>query len=300
MKRTDRRLLARQISIIEESAGLKENIAHGIAGNIGNAFRIGITGPVGAGKSTLINKLTIELRKRGSTVGIIAVDPSSPFTGGAVLGDRVRMTELTLDKGVFIRSLATRGAFGGLTETSADATDILDSYGFERIIIETVGVGQTEIDIVEACDAVVVVLEPSSGDSVQAIKAGLMEIADLFAINKMDIQGANRFVEDVESSIHLKMNGAEPKVLPVVAVKGQGISELADYLDEFFVQARDTGRLDERRKKQRIKRIKRLAEMMISKKLWGQINDDKIHKLAGANIPVKQAAQKILEEFNNT
>jgi len=298
MNSINRRQIARKISIAENSGGLEDRELSDIIGNIGNAFRIGITGPVGAGKSTLINKLALEQRSRGQSIGIIAVDPSSPFTGGAVLGDRVRMTELTLDEGVYIRSLATRGAFGGLTETSADAADILDSYGFERIIIETVGVGQTEIDIVEACDAVVVVLEPSSGDSVQAIKAGLMEIADVFAINKMDIQGANRFVEDVEGSIHLKMSGSQPKVMPVIAVKGEGVTELLDYLDEFFQEAKSSGSLQERREKQRVKRIKRLAEMMISKQLWASFSDQDIQKLVDENIPVKQAAKQILTEIN--
>jgi LAO/AO transport system kinase len=264
---------------------------------IGKAFRIGITGTLGAGKSTLINEITRQFRGKNKTVGIIAVDPSSPFTGGAVLGDRIRMHDHTLDKGTFIRSLATRGASGGLTASAIDAADILDAYSFDRIIIETVGVGQAEVDIVGACDATVVVLEPGSGDSIQAMKAGLMEIADLFVVNKKDMKGADRFIMDLQSILEIRNHNNRTQVLATSANRSEGITELVEWLDDYFKGALAEGSLLRRRNQQRIERIKRAAEMGIKRQLWEKIKQDDIIELAKKGLPVRETARLLIKDF---
>ncbi|MCF7809820.1 methylmalonyl Co-A mutase-associated GTPase MeaB [bacterium] len=263
---------------------------------VGEAFRIGITGPLGAGKSTLINEITRQYREKDISVGIIAVDPSSPFTGGAVLGDRVRMYDLTLDEGIFIRSLATRGASGGLAASAIDAADILDAYSFDRIIIETVGVGQSEVDIVGACDLTVVVLEPGSGDSIQAMKAGLMEIADLFVVNKKDMKGADRFIMDLQSILEIR-NHNRTHVLATSANKSEGISELLDWLENYFRQALANGSLLQRRNEQRIDRIKRAAETGVKRQLWEKIKQDDIIEFAEKGLPVRETARLLINGF---
>lgn len=266
---------------------------------VGAAFRIGITGPVGAGKSTLINRLALEYRQHDFTVGIIAVDPSSPFTGGAVLGDRIRMTDLALDEGVFIRSLATRGVFGGLAENSVDAADLIDAFGFDRIILETVGVGQTEVDIVEACDVTVVILEPSSGDSIQALKAGLMEIADLFVVNKMDMRGAHRFVADIQSSLELRGEKSRPEVIPVQARTNEGIQELRARLENYYLRVQESGFLLERRTTQRLKRLKRVAGRALIRKIWDRIPPEELEKAANSAKPIRIAANELVEKYSS-
>ncbi|MFO7259709.1 MAG: methylmalonyl Co-A mutase-associated GTPase MeaB [bacterium] len=196
--------LARAISIVENGRPGAQALLQALHGRLGRARRIGITGPPGAGKSTLVAALTTALRARGDTVAVVAVDPSSPFTGGALLGDRIRMGEASLDPGVFIRSMASRGSLGGLALTTKEVADVLDAFGFDHVLIETVGVGQSELDIAAAADTTVVVLVPESGDSIQAMKAGLMEIADVFVINKADRPGAERLAREVELMLHLR------------------------------------------------------------------------------------------------
>ncbi len=199
---------------------------------VGKALRIGVTGPPGAGKSTLVEKLTAAIRRENKTVAIVAVDPTSPFSGGAILGDRVRMSSLFTDPGVFIRSMATRGSLGGLASKTNEVCDLLDAFGKDVIIIETVGVGQAELDIVQAAHSTLVVLVPESGDGIQAMKAGLMEIGDLFAVNKADREGADRLVVEIEMMLEMcKVEaGWSPRVIKTVAVQDEGVDELIEGL----------------------------------------------------------------------
>jgi len=232
----------------------------------GRAFRIGITGPPGAGKSTLVARIAQEYRRRGETVAIVAVDPTSPFSGGALLGDRVRMAELAEDPGVFIRSMATRGSMGGLAVNTAQACDVLDAAGYSRILIETVGVGQSELEVAETSDSTAVVLVPESGDTVQAMKAGLMEIGDLFVINKSDRDGAERAAFAVQAALELRTaqrDWATP-VLMTVALEGTGVSELVDRFEEHLDHLKSRGALDQRRRR----RLEQRLEDLMRARLW--------------------------------
>ncbi len=200
--------LARAISLVENGSPGFESLLEALHGGLGRARRIGITGPPGAGKSTLIELLTEAYRKAGLTVGVLAVDPSSPFTGGALLGDRIRMERQSLDPGVFIRSMASRGSQGGMATTTGEVADVMDAYGFDRILIETVGVGQSELDVIRVADTTVVVLVPESGDGIQVMKAGLMEIADVFVVNKADRPGADRLRQELEVALGVRSGNA--------------------------------------------------------------------------------------------
>jgi LAO/AO transport system kinase len=200
--------LARAISMVENGTAGFEELLGAIHDRLGRARRIGITGPPGAGKSTLIERLAAAFRSTGLTVGVIAVDPSSPFTGGALLGDRIRMERASLDEGVFIRSMASRGSVGGMATTTGEVADVMDAFGFDRILIETVGVGQSELDVAAAADTTVVVLVPESGDGIQVMKAGLMEIADVFVVNKADRPGADRLRQELEVALGLRAGQA--------------------------------------------------------------------------------------------
>lgn len=205
--------LARAVSIVENRRAGADRLLADLHPRLGRARRIGVTGPPGAGKSTLTTELAAAYRKDGLTVGIVAVDPTSPFTGGALLGDRIRMEAIALDPGVFIRSMATRGSLGGLAAATRDVSDVLDAFGLDRVIIETVGVGQTELDVSRTADTTMVVLVPESGDSIQTLKAGLMEIADIFVVNKSDRPGADRLRNELELMIGLR-NGETMKNVP--------------------------------------------------------------------------------------
>jgi LAO/AO transport system kinase len=238
----DPRAIARAISLIEDEDPASADLVRAIFPSTGRAYLVGVTGPPGAGKSTLVDRLTAELRK-SFTVGVLAVDPTSPFTGGAVLGDRLRMQSHSADEGVFIRSMATRGHLGGLARATGDAALVLDAAGKDIVVIETVGVGQDEVDIIRTADISIVTLVPGAGDEVQALKAGIMEIADIFVVNKADREGADRLVHSVDANLalHTYASGEwRPPVLKTVATTGAGVAELVKTIDQFRAHAAQT------------------------------------------------------------
>ena len=245
----EKRSIARAITIIENNGEKAQKIISAIYPYTGKAYVIGITGPAGSGKSTLIEKIVKKLRENGKSVGVVAVDPTSPFTGGAFLGDRIRMQNLSLDEEVFIRSMASRNSLGGLAKATKDAIKVLDAAGKDYIIVETVGAGQLEVDIVKVAHTVIIVLAPGFGDEIQAIKAGLMEIGDIFVINKADRENADRAVIDLLSALELNTKKKwKSQVIKTVALTGKGVDELLKAIEEHrkYLEA---GELEERRRK---------------------------------------------------
>jgi LAO/AO transport system kinase len=256
----DPRAMARAISLIEDERTESADLVRAIFGHTGRAYLIGVTGPPGAGKSTLVDRMTAVIRSRGSTVGVIAVDPTSPFSGGAVLGDRLRMQAHAADSDVFIRSMATRGHLGGLARATGDAALVLDAAGKQVIVIETVGVGQDEVDIIRTADISIVTLVPGTGDEVQALKAGIMEIADIFVVNKAEREGADRLVSAVEANLALHAYAEDewrPPILKTVATSGRGVPELVDAIWDY--RAHSAGRQAARRRTRSEYRLRELV-----------------------------------------
>ena len=246
----DARALARLISLAEQDDASVAKALSAVQPRTGHSYVIGITGPPGSGKSSLVDSMISAFRRDDKTVGVLAVDPNSPFTGGAVLGDRIRMQRHALDEGVYVRSMGARGHLGGLASATRQATRILDAYGRDYVILETVGVGQAELEVSGISDAVVVVLNPSQGDEVQALKAGILEIADIFVINKADLAGADRAVRQLRQIYPDDMQEGDwlPPILKTVAVKDEGIERLLQEIEKHRAHVEKTGRLEEKRR----------------------------------------------------
>lgn len=334
LARGDTAALARAISLVENQRDGFERILSAIHRKIGtHAHRIGITGPPGAGKSTLTEQLVRAYRERGLKVAVIAVDPTSPFTGGALLGDRIRMESISLDPGVFIRSMATRGAQGGLATTTEEVADVLEAFGFDRILIETVGVGQTELDVAATAETTVLVLVPESGDSIQTLKAGVMEIAELYVINKSDRPGADKLRQEIEVMLGIRQGNAfrhvrahhgaaprsggggrrdeaaandvwEPPVLATVASKGEGLDELVSALERHHAYLVASGKLEERRKQRLAARTRAVVNRAIRQWVWDETDaEDLVSQrlddvAAGTRSPYDVAAE-VLKQVRN-
>lgn len=270
VKKGDALAVSRGISAAENGTTEGRTLLDAIAPLVGRALRIGFTGPPGVGKSTTIDALVQVIRSKGERVGVIAVDPTSPFTGGALLGDRIRMGKSTEDSGVFMRSMATRGTTGGLSRATQDAADVLDASGAARILIETVGVGQSEVEIARAADLTIVILSPESGDGIQAMKSGILEIADLVLINKADRIGADKLEQDLRGAFDLRPSRrqADIPILHSEAFRGKGIPELLEGIDKAIAGRRQDGEFDRRRQENMVRRLRSLAEYMIERDLW--------------------------------
>ena len=301
----DRISIARCISAIENEETNLEEILVKIFQRTGRSYRIGVTGPPGAGKSTITNKLAQYYRQKGLQVGIIAVDPTSPFTGGALLGDRVRMTDVELDPGVFIRSMASRGSLGGLSRKAIEAADVLDAAGKDIVVMETVGVGQSELDIASAVDTTIVVLVPESGDSIQAMKAGLMEIADFFVLNKSDRAGADQAIMSIKMILAFRKDtGWTPDVLKATASEGEGIPAIAEKVAEHRSYLEASQKLETKRRTRLEERIQEIVADRLRLDFW---TDERKELLAGKMPMVMQlqsnpyeVAEELIHSFKST
>lgn len=303
--RGDRMALAKVISHVENQSPDYRRVLAQLYPKAGKAYRVGFTGPPGAGKSTIVDKLTSLLVKDKNRVGIIAVDPTSPFTGGALLGDRIRMQDLISQKGVFIRSMATRGSYGGLATTTKEVALVMDAFGKDYVLIETVGVGQVELDVVNACDTTVVVLVPESGDSIQAMKAGLMEIADILVVNKADREGAQRIVTELDMILDIRRKKGEWEypIVPTEAVNNKGIDLLLSKVKDHREFIVNNHYFEKHRKSQIKTDIKKIIELrirdMVGEKIFVSVNLDQLAEkiFLGQDDPYS-AGERILKEVD--
>ena len=303
----DRLALARLITRVENRMPGVAEIMRSVQPRLGRAHVLGVTGPPGAGKSTLVDRLTARLRADGASVGVIAVDPSSPFTGGAVLGDRIRMQAHTLDPDVFIRSMATRGSLGGLAAATGDVIKLMDAFGFPWVLIETVGVGQTELDIIKQADTTVVTLVPESGDSVQTMKAGLMEVADIFVVNKADRDGAHALMAELRFSVHLHYSSSvsakdidwEIPVLAAQATNDVGVAELLAEVKRHRRALEEAGTLEKRRQARRRAELRTLLVEEFAERVMAAVERDPelvavIDAVAGGALDAYSGVERIL------
>ena len=300
--------LARAISVVENGRPGFERLLAGVHRSLGHARRIGITGPPGAGKSTLVERLVLAYRAANLRVGVIAIDPTSPFTGGALLGDRIRMESVALDEGVYIRSMASRGSLGGLATSTREVSDLLDAAGFDRIVVETVGVGQSELDVSRMADTTVLVLVPESGDGIQTLKSGVMEAADIFVVNKADRPGADTLRHEIEVTLGIRRGNAyrnvpahhgyrasrragareeaegargadgrwEHAVVLTVAARGEGIDELMAALDRHHEWLAQSGTLEQRRRRRMLERTREVVDRAARRWMWDESHADRL------------------------
>jgi GTPase len=315
--------VARAISMVENARPGFEELLSSMHSSLGHARRVGVTGPPGAGKSTLTERLIQAYRAQGLTVAVVAVDPTSPFTGGALLGDRIRMESVALDPGVFIRSMATRGSLGGLATTTREVCDVLDASRYDRIIVETVGVGQSELDVARTADSTVLVLVPESGDGIQTLKSGIMEVGDLFVVNKADRPGADRLRQEIEVTLGIRRGqalrhipahhgasvpqppvagapGWQPPVLATIAVNGVGVPELVAGLQQHHDWLVETGELGERRRRRLYQRTREVVERATRQWVWQetaaeQLIRDRLDEVAGGRLSPYEVAAEVLD-----
>ncbi|MFW9797902.1 MAG: methylmalonyl Co-A mutase-associated GTPase MeaB [Candidatus Thorarchaeota archaeon] len=299
-----RRELARLISLIEDEDRDATEALIQLYKHTGNAHIIGVTGPPGSGKSSLVTKLTAEYRERQNTIGIVCVDPSSPFTGGALLGDRIRMQEHSLDEDVYVRSMGTRGHLGGLARATSDAVRAIDAFGKDIIFVETVGAGQSEVEVIDIAHTVIVTDMPGSGDDIQAIKAGIMEIADIFVVNKMDLPGAERKVTEINAMLDIDPRERDwrPPVLLTNSRSGEGVPELADKILEHLQFLKDSGQLEQKGLKRSRDELQEIMKYKLTQELWQKLEgqpeyEAAIKKIASRKDDPYSVAERLIADF---